>query len=234
MCRNKFVSVGNEECYIKILSTMKKIGWALIYMCITCFAFGQRIYKTAPEDYSPGHSYKFYIFDDSTSYLKFQNLDNSVYNLFKGKLKQVNDTLFEFTFQPVVKIGVNKAVRPKENLGFELNQMDTTIASMEYDVQRKKGEPYKITVKPGSSVLTIKRGEEEKEILIDSKLVDPITKKNVYVTVNRNSDPSFTYYGANTEYVTTTISIVKNNMTIYNTPKRKYITRTIFLKPSKN
>ncbi|HRG39396.1 MAG TPA: hypothetical protein PK289_12765, partial [Bacteroidia bacterium] len=107
-------------------------------------------------------------------------------------------------------------------------------ASMEYDVQRKKGEPYKITVKPGSSVLTIKRGEEEKEILIDSKLVDPITKKNVYVTVNRNSDPSFTYYGANTEYVTTTISIVKNNMAIYNTPKRKYITRTIFLKPSKN
>lgn len=202
-------------------------------MFITCLAFGQDIYKTAPEDYSPGFSYKFYIFPDSSCYLKFQNADNSAYDLYKGKLKQLDDTLYEFSFQPVINITMNRAVRPKEILGFDFKQVDTTLASLEYEVQRKKGEPYKITVKPGNSVLTIKRGEEE-EIVIDSKFVDPITQKNILVTVKRMSDPGFTYYGNKTEYVTTTISIVKNRMTIYHNPKRKYITRTIFLKHSKN
>ncbi|HET6227217.1 MAG TPA: hypothetical protein VFF27_13115 [Bacteroidia bacterium] len=212
---------------------MKKIGWTLIGMCITYFSFGQRIYKTAPEDYSPGFFYKFYIFEDSTCYLKFQNADNSTYDLYKGKLKQLNDTLFEFSFQPVISITANRAVRPKESLGFDFKQVDTTIASFEYDVQRKKGEPYKITVKPGNSVLTIKRSEDE-VITIDSKFVDPVTKKNIFVTVNKNLDPSFTYYGANTEFTATTISIINNKMTIYKNPKRKYINRIIFLKPSKN
>lgn len=211
---------------------MKKIGWTIIYLCITYVAFGQRIYKTAPEGYSPGFSYKFYIFEDSTCYLKAQNTDNSTYELYKGKLKELSDTLFEFSFQPVVKLIMNRVVRPKENMGFEFNQVDTTISSVEYEVQRKKGDPYKVTVKPGSSVISVKRGEEE-ELRIDSKFIDPFTKKNISVLVKRHEDPSFTYYGANTPFATTTISIVKNKMTIYKSPKRKFIIRIIVLKLNK-
>lgn len=208
---------------------MKRIGWILLYSFITCFAFGQRVYKTAVEDYPPGFSYKFYLFNDSTCYLKYQNANNSIYVLYKGKLKEIGDTLFEFSFQPLINITANRAVRPKDSLGFECISVDTTIASFEYDVQRKKGEPFKITVKPGRSVIPVKRGEEE-ELIIDSKFIDPFTKKNIYVAVNRPGDPSFTYYGANTAFATTTISIVKNKMTIYKNPKRKYINRVIVLK----
>ncbi|MEO8148202.1 MAG: hypothetical protein ABI723_11215 [Bacteroidia bacterium] len=193
----------------------------LIFITFSNLALGQKIYSASRDAYkSNKFNYEFYLFRDSTSYLKGHYRDNSVYFLYKGQLKKANDTLYQFIFQPVVNFGCNKGIHGDDSLRFYLTQTDTILSSFSYQVKTNAGVALTIDLKPGVSKVYVK-GSEKQTFSVDTKFVDPLTKENILYNVGVNNDPDFTYYGAKTTQGIIQVSIIKNLLTIY--PDHKFI-----------
>ena len=129
---------------------MKHILTLLILLTLSNLIFGQKVYQADRKAYrSNKFSYKFYLFKDSTCFLKGHYPDNSVYFLYKGHLKMRNDTLYEFKFQPVVDFGCNKRFRTGDSVRFNITQKDTTISSLAYKVKTHGGSEILIQLKLG-------------------------------------------------------------------------------------
>jgi hypothetical protein len=160
------------------------------------------------------------LFDDSTCYLKGYFFDNSIYFIYKGQLKQKNDTLHEFHFQPIINLGCNKRLHLGDSVRFYINQIDTTISLLTYKVQ-VESDSWQEIILNGQTTTVYLKGVNKFNFSIDTKFSDPLTGKNIFMTVHPTSDPELNYFGSKTDYNTLTLSIVKNKLTIY--PDRKYI-----------
>jgi hypothetical protein len=200
---------------------MKQILTLLILLTLSNLTFGQKIFCANREAYkSNNFSYEFYLFNDSTCYLKGHYSDNAIYFLYEGHLKKMNDTLYEFKFQPIVEFACNKRIGSGDSLGFSLTTRDTTISSLTYSVKVNNSIEFPVQLKLGWTTAYIK-GADKGKFSINTKFIDPLTKKLIYLTVDTLSEPDLTYYGSKTVFGRIQISIINNKLTIY--PDHKFI-----------
>ncbi len=177
--------------------------------------FGQKIYRVDKEAYvSNKYSCKFYLFNDSTCYLKGQYFDYSKYFIYKGHIKKTNDTLYEFNFQPIVHFSCNKGYHVKDSVRFYFTQKDTLISSLKYKVKSENHNWTFVQLKGEKTTVFIK-GIEDKSFLIDTKFIDPITKQKIVMTTGNISDPDLIYYGSKTQFHTLKITFAKNKLILY-------------------
>ena len=199
---------------------MKHLLTFLIFLTVSGLSFGQKIYQADREAYkSNKFSYEFYLKNDSVCYLKGNYHDNAIYFLYEGHLKKMNDTLYEFKFQPIVSFGCDKRFGSDDNIRIHLSQNDTTISSLTYNVKINT-IVVPVQLKLGSETVCIK-GADKQNFSIETKFIDPFTKESVYLTVNTFSEPALTYYGSKTAFKTIKISIINNKLTIY--PDHKFV-----------
>ena len=174
---------------------MKHILTLLIFLTLSNLTFGQKIYRADREAYkSNKFSYEFYLFNDSTCYLKGHYSDNAIYFLYQGHLQKLNDTLYEFKFQPIVEFGCNKRIGSGDSIRISLTQKDTTINSLTYKVKTNSSIETPVQLKLGWTTVYIK-GADKGKFSINTKFIDPLTKKLIYLTVDTLSEPDLTYYG---------------------------------------
>lgn len=184
-------------------------------------SFGQKIYHADREAFkSNNFSYEFFLFNDSTCYIKGHYPENSIYFLYHGTIKKKNDTLYEFKFQPIVEFDCNRRSISGDNVRVNLTPKDTTIHSLTYSFKMINGAEKKLKLKIGWT--TVKITDVDKEhFSIDTKFIDPLTKKEIHMFVDPSSEPNLTYYGSKTAYRKIKISIVNDKLTVY--PDFKFI-----------
>lgn len=200
---------------------MKQILALTIFLILSNLTFGQKVYCTEREAHkSNKFSYEFYLFDDSTCYLKGHYLDNAIYFLYKGHLKKMNDTLYEFKFQPIVEFNCDKRSGSGDSIRINLTQKDTTINSLTYKIKTNSTIEIPVQLKVGRTTVYIK-GASKGNFSVNTKFIDPLTKEVIYLTVHTSSQPNLTYYGSNTDFGTIKISLINDKLVIY--PDRKFI-----------
>lgn len=200
---------------------MKHILTFLIFLSISNLTFGQKIYRADREVYkSNKFSYEFYLFNDSTCYLRGHYPDNAIYFLYEGQLKKMNDTLYEFKFRPIVEFGCNKRSGSGDSIRINLTQKDTIINSLTYKIKANSSVEVPVQLNLGWTTVYVK-GAEKAKFSVNTKFIDPSTKKLIYLTVDTLSEPNLTYYGSKTALGTIQISIINNNLTIF--PDHKFI-----------
>lgn len=200
---------------------MKQILTFLVFLTLSNLTFGQKIYRADRDAYkSNKFSYEFYSFNDSTCYLKGHYPYNAIYFLYKGHLEKMNDTLYEFQFQPIVEFGCNKRFDNGDSIRINLTQKDTIINSLTYKIKTNSSVEVPFQFKLGWTTVYIK-GADKAKFSINTKFIDPLTKKLIYLTVDTLSEPDLTYYGSKTAFGKIQISIINNKLTIY--PDHKYI-----------
>lgn len=207
---------------------MKHILTSLIFLTLANLAIGQNIYRADRDAYkSNKFSYEFYLFNDSTCYIKGHYPDNAIYFLYKGNLKKMNDTLYEFKFQPIVKFSCNARFGSGDSIRVSLTQKDTILNSSTFKVKASGNIEVPVQFNLGWTMVYVK-GAGEGKYSIDTKFIDPLTKKLIYLTVDTLSEADLTYYGSKTAYGTIQISIINNRLTIY--PDHNFIQdRDIFI-----
>jgi hypothetical protein len=66
-----------------------------------------------------------------------------------------------------------------------------------------------------------KKDIDKMDFLIDSKFSDPITGEGIIMTVPETSEPELSYFGSDTDFITTKVSMNHGELTLY--PDNLYI-----------
>jgi hypothetical protein len=159
--------------------------------------------------------------------LRGHYLDNSTYYLFKGKIKRINDTLYDFKYQPIVEFGCNMRFG-SDTMFIGLTQIDT-ILQLDYKVKiNKEKEKEKIVKLKSGNIFNDNatklyfKGIDKYDVYLDTKFIDPLTKQKIIMTIRPNSEPDLTYYGTETIFSTLKISIVGNCIIRYPDPNKEH------------
>ena len=198
---------------------MKIVYVIVFFIILSGSAFGQNIYRADRESYKANkYIHDFYLYDDSVCYIKEYYSDFGGYRICKGKISKKNDTLFEFSFKPIVNFSCSKRYRRNDNVMFTFTQTDTSISpAFNIKVINKNWQSI-VLDKHWTNVYV--KGISKETFFIDTKFVDPLTKEKIIVRMNNTSGPDLTYYGTNTQSETLKVSIRKNMLTIY--PDKKF------------
>ena len=184
-------------------------------------SFGQKTYRADRDAYKSNRFiYKFHLYSDSSCYLVGHYFDNAIYFIYKGHLKKTNDTLYQFNFQPIVNFACNKGYHINDSVRVYLTQTDTLISSLKYNVKSEVNNWTSIELK-GEKTTVFIRGITDKPFLVNTKFIDPITKKNIIMTTGSISDPDLTYYGCRTKFHSLKITFTKNGLVLY--PDHKFV-----------
>lgn len=210
-----------DKTLLVIGSRMTRIQTIIFFAFVSQMTFGQKVFRAHRDSYKANKFvYEFYLFNDSTCYLKGHYADNSVFYLYKGLLRRKNDTLYEFRYQPIVNFTCNKGLHTNDSLRFYIAQKDTVISSLTYKIKTEGGISTTADLQLGRTKIFVKDAKKH-DFTVDTKFIDPLTDKMVFFTVGSNSDPDFTYYGTKTDFNAVLISIIKNRLTIF--PDKKHI-----------
>lgn len=196
---------------------MKIIQTLLLLLITITLSFGQSTYRLKRE-VSKSYFYivELKLFNDSSCYIYELHKDfddYSSYFLYKGKLKKLRDTIYEFKFQPVVIFGSNMGIN-EDSVTFRLANTDTNITSFEYQIKTQNGFWQTINFQADFATTFIKDIKKQ-YYLINTKFVDPLTKNNICIKVETNSDPFLHYFGSNTKFCYTEITISNNKLIVY-------------------
>jgi len=193
---------------------MKSI-FIIIFLFFFGHFFGQKIYRAERDAYvSNKYTYKFYFYSDSSCYLKGHYFNNVTYFIYKGRLKKLNDSIYEFNFQPIVNFSCNKGYHIKDSVPIYLTQKDTLIPSLKYDVKAENHGWTSIQLNSEKTTVFIK-GITDKSFLINTKFTDPITKQPVLMTTGYTSITDLTYYGCRTKFNSLKITFIKKGLIVY-------------------
>jgi hypothetical protein len=194
---------------------MKTLQVLLMLSILSNSTFGQKIFRADNAAYkSNKFVYEFYLFNDSSCFLKGQYLDSSGFFLYKGILKRTTDTLYEFKCQGIVSFGGNMRIPVDDSVCFYFDGIDTTMSSLTYKIKTRNGIEQSIELK-GKMTMVFIKGSARQIFLVDTKFIDPLTNKKVYLTVDIHDAPYFDYYGTKTKVHPIKISIIKNKLTIF-------------------
>ena len=195
--------------------TMKATYPILILTFLVNLAVGQKVYRANNEAFKANKFfYEFYFFNDSTCFLKGKSMDNSNYFIYHGKLARISDSLCLFKYKPIVEFGSCRRFDDNDSTCFYLTQIDTTLSIIKYKIRVANEAWQLININSDRTTLFVK-GISKHDFTIDTKFIDPMTKDNIYLTINPLSDPVLTYYGSSTESSAIKISIVMSKLTIY-------------------
>lgn len=205
---------------ILVLSKEMNKYFVILYLfTISGFVSGQ-LFCADRESYKANKFiYEFHFLKDSTCFLHGYDSDKSIYFLYKGQLRKTSDTLYEYMFQPIVSFGSSMRSNSGDSLTFNINQRDTTILPMTC-LTILNGKEKAVTVFSERNTVYF-NGVSKNKLLLDTKFLNPFTKKIVFLSVNTNSEPELTYYGKSTSYSSVKISMAGNSLTIY--PDHKHI-----------
>ncbi len=193
---------------------MKITGVAFIFLLISTISSGQSHYKTIRDDKTDLKS-EFILNPDSTCYLKTTYSGNSFYKIYKGRINKIQDTLYEFHYQPIVQFTAMKRIAKGDTITTFLSAIDTSLSNISYfEVKAPIIEERHFRMSVGWN-RTYWKGISKNDISINTNFIDPITYDSVYISIHTDSSPVLYYYGSKTTLYKTQISIVKNNLTIY-------------------
>lgn len=200
---------------------MKSKLTILIFLLFSKYTFCQKIYQAQQEDdVSDKYILQFYLYNDSSCYLKKDYFNNKLYTLYKGRLKKYNDSIYEFKFQPVVIFSTNMANHIQDSARVYFSQQDTVITSLTYKI-RPGSDKWKSVTLNGKKTTVFIKGSRRLPFLINTKFTDPLTKQIVIMTINTNSDPNLVYYGSQTQFYSLKMTFNQNGLLIY--PDHKFI-----------
>ena len=185
----------------------------ILFLPLFDVSFAQTIFVSGN---ARAFEYRFKISADSTSYLRvYYTKDFSLFRIYNGKLRRLNDTLYEFSYKPIVEFGTNKRAHwRQDSVTFTLRQIDTTITPLTIEVIAPNKIKQSIDINKETTQLLL-IGTGKKSFTFDTKFVDPLTRKRVKMTVDPSSAPDLTFYGSTTKLAKVRIVIKANAMTIY-------------------
>jgi hypothetical protein len=194
---------------------MKTIPFLFCLLLFYNFSLGQIIYSAAQRVVDNGSYFtnEFYLFADSSCYLKQYYSDNSTYNLYKGRISRLNDTTYKFNYQPIVEFSLFDRYGQGDSIGFWLDQIDTLQPDLNYHVKVGDEVEQSITIKKKMDMVFIK-DVEHRQFVLDTKFNDPVDKKRIFMTISNDAQPYIIYYGTKTAIKSIKISIIKNKLTI--------------------
>lgn len=136
---------------------MKHFCTILLFLLVSNCTIGQVVFKSNNPAYKFNKfASEFYLFNDSTCYLKGHYLDHATYFLYKGELIKKSDTIYTFQFQPLVSFGSNMRFQIKDSIRVFLEQVDTVIPSLTYQFQSTSGRKIPIQLHSDWNTVSIK------------------------------------------------------------------------------
>jgi hypothetical protein len=200
---------------------MRQVLTILTLIILANPTVGQEIYIADRESYRNNKFvYEFYLFTDSTCYLKGHYLDNSIYFIYKGYIKQKTDSIYDFYYQPIIELSCNKRLMIKDSIRFTINQIDTVLPSMIFNI-KVKNEGWQDIYLSSLKTIIHKKEIDKFDFTIDCKYSDPLTGEKIIMKVPKTSEPELSYFGHDTDFIKSKISMKEGEIILY--PDNFYI-----------
>lgn len=186
----------------------------IIFIVTTLTCFGQKTFRRVT-GVDPTETFisEFIIGSDSSCYYNKYYKDNSVFFLYKGKISKLNDTLYKFTYIPIVEFACNKRLYWKtDSVYITVETKDTVIGSLIFDVKTSK---FQAKVDCSKQNLNVIKNAGTENFTIDTKFRSPLSNEKIIMTIIPMSEPVLLFYGQNTPSETVTISIKKQTLKVH-------------------
>jgi hypothetical protein len=156
----------------------------------------------------------FYIAKDSTCYLKKHIASNTFYQLYKGKLTKINDTLYTFKFRPVVDFSAFLKFDKGDTISTSYSNYDTITMISKFSIRSALIKNTSIKLTEGWHKNYLKDASIA-DFEIITNFIDPQTNQVVPLFIDKTSCFSLSFYSSKTPFQEATVTIVKNKLNIY-------------------
>lgn len=166
---------------------------------------GQSVYRSLHPAYEATHFISELRIekDSSVLYRGYYENTNAIYSLCKGTLKKVNDSSYAFIYRPVVFFGGDARYRQRtDSFYVRYETVDSVRTPHTFRLMASSGASLVVDLQDSVSQCFQLKGANKESFTINTGFRDPVTQKEIIVTVDPLSEPVLQYYSTTTSTVT--------------------------------